>query len=71
MGGLGQQNQERERSTWLAEDEDVWGTEPDIGPSVLGRDFMPDDDDETDSYEEYAQRSVRKPRQDPSRLRGR
>jgi hypothetical protein len=69
MGGLGTQQEERERSTWLAEDEDVWGTDPDIGPSVLGRDLMPDD--EADGYDDYDERPVRKPRQDPSRLGGR
>ncbi|HEY1702843.1 MAG TPA: hypothetical protein VGG75_24315 [Trebonia sp.] len=69
MGGMGMQQEERERSTWLAEDEDVWGTDPDIGPSVLGRDLMPDD--EADGYDDYDERPMRKPRQDPSRLGGR
>jgi hypothetical protein len=54
MGGGGQQGvQERERTTWLSEDEDVWGTEPSVGPGVLGRDFM-DMDDDLDDYEDYA-----------------
>lgn len=35
--GGGDQNKERERSTWLAEDEEVWGTDPDLAPAVLGR----------------------------------
>ena len=52
MGGAGQQQQERERTTWLAEDEDVWGTDPQLGPSVLGRDLL-DDDEEFDSYDEF------------------
>ncbi|WP_329260176.1 hypothetical protein OG417_23920 [Actinoallomurus sp. NBC_01490] len=38
MGGMGGgQNGERERTTWVAEDEEVWGTEPDLAPAVLGR----------------------------------
>lgn len=36
-GGGGQQNQDRERNTWLMEDEDVWENTCDIPPSVLGR----------------------------------
>ena len=46
MGGMGagagQQEKERERTTWLAEDEDVWGTDPDVAPAVVGRDEIPD-----------------------------
>ncbi|MEV0134999.1 hypothetical protein AB0H83_41930 [Dactylosporangium sp. NPDC050688] len=40
MGGMGQggQSKERERTTWLAEDEEVWGTDPDCMPAVVGRD---------------------------------
>ena len=51
MGGMGAggQPQDRERTTWLAEDEDVWGTEPDVAPHVLGRDVV-DDDDEVGDY---------------------
>ncbi|HEY2579884.1 MAG TPA: hypothetical protein VGI74_26525 [Streptosporangiaceae bacterium] len=51
MGGMGGQqgNQERERTTWLSEDEDVWGTDPSVGPGVLGRDFMDLDDVDDDS----------------------
>ena len=39
MGGMGggQQEKERERTTWLSEEEDVWGTDPDCAPAVLGR----------------------------------
>ncbi|MGW1835230.1 WXG100 family type VII secretion target [Streptomyces sp. NPDC002067] len=36
-GGKGQENQERERTTWLAEDAAVWGTDPELAPTVLGR----------------------------------
>ncbi|MEV4813047.1 WXG100 family type VII secretion target [Micromonospora avicenniae] len=39
MGGAGnQQEKERERTTWLAEEEEVWGTDPDVAPAVIGRD---------------------------------
>jgi hypothetical protein len=34
--GQGQQR-DRTRSTWLKEDEEVWGTEPDVAPAVVGR----------------------------------
>jgi uncharacterized protein YukE len=38
MGGPGgQPTQDRERTTWLAEDEEVWGTAPKAAPTVLGR----------------------------------
>ena len=41
MGGMGnpggQSEKERERTTWLAEDEEVWGTDPDCAPAVVGR----------------------------------
>lgn len=51
MGGMGMgqtgMGQERERTTWLSEDEDVWGAQPeDRPPQVLGRDV--DDDDLAD-----------------------
>ncbi|HWS31762.1 MAG TPA: hypothetical protein VN408_03355 [Actinoplanes sp.] len=48
MGGMGgasggQQGQkERERKTWLEEDEEVWGADPDCAPAVLGRGPAPD-----------------------------
>jgi len=35
-GGMGQQEKERQRTTWLDEEEEVWGTDPDIGPAVIG-----------------------------------
>ncbi|MEH1016721.1 hypothetical protein V6U90_26930, partial [Micromonospora sp. CPCC 206060] len=39
MGGGGQpgQDRDRQRSTWLKEDEKVWGTDPDCAPAVIGR----------------------------------
>ena len=73
MGGMGGgaqgQPQERERTTWLAEDEDVWGTDPELTPNVLGRDFA-DDEDDLDAYEEYAEPESES-QQAPSRARGR
>ena len=39
MGGAGTGDEkERERNTWLAEEEDTWGTDPDCAPAVVGRD---------------------------------
>jgi len=71
MGGMGgqQQGQERERTTWLAEDEDVWGTDPQIGPAVLGRDFLADDE-EIDDFDEFDEPAPQ-PRRDPSRIKAR
>jgi hypothetical protein len=41
MGGMGgggsQQEKERERTVWVEEEEDVWGTDPDCAPAVIGR----------------------------------
>ncbi|MCX4745831.1 hypothetical protein OG455_09890 [Kitasatospora sp. NBC_01287] len=37
MGGQQQGNQERQRTTWLAEDEEVWGTESGAVGGVIGR----------------------------------
>ncbi|MDG4795733.1 hypothetical protein [Micromonospora sp. WMMD1082] len=50
MGGMGGQNagkqEERERKTWLTEDEEVWGTDPGVVSTVLGREPLPDADAE-------------------------
>jgi hypothetical protein len=55
MSQNGQQgNQERERTTFLAEDEDVWGTAPTVGPASIGRDFD-DLDDEMGGYDDFAE----------------
>jgi hypothetical protein len=35
-GGHGGEEEERERSTWLTEDEDVWGGNTDLPPPVIG-----------------------------------
>ncbi|GIF25617.1 hypothetical protein BJ973_003895 [Actinoplanes tereljensis] len=43
MGGMGGgkgKEDERERSTWLAEDEEIWGTDPDVSPAVVGREAV-------------------------------
>ncbi|HEY0539502.1 MAG TPA: hypothetical protein VGD53_14085 [Actinoallomurus sp.] len=36
MGGAGGQEEERERTTWLTEDEDVWGGDDPAAPPVIG-----------------------------------
>jgi hypothetical protein len=36
-GGGGEKPRERERQTWLSEDEAVWGTHTDAGSGVIGR----------------------------------
>jgi len=36
-GGQHRQDRDRQRSTWLKEDEKVWGTDPDCAPAVIGR----------------------------------
>jgi hypothetical protein len=37
MGGAGgQQGQDRERSAWLTEDEDIWGADDDVAPPLIG-----------------------------------
>jgi hypothetical protein len=72
MGGMGGQQQgqngERERTTWLAEDEDVWGTDPDVGPAVLGRDLAAYDD--ADDFDDYAE-TAPEPSRTPGRARTR
>ncbi|MFI7122131.1 hypothetical protein [Amycolatopsis sp. NPDC049868] len=35
-GGAGQGKSERDRTTWIAEDEETWGTDPAVAPGVLG-----------------------------------
>jgi hypothetical protein len=35
-GQGGKDEEERERSTWLTEDEDVWSADGDIAPPVIG-----------------------------------
>ncbi|TDC90346.1 hypothetical protein [Actinomadura sp. 7K507] len=35
-GGQGGQGEERDRQTWLSEDEDVWGGDDDTAPPVIG-----------------------------------
>jgi hypothetical protein len=45
-GGAGGQPQERERQTWLSEDEKVWGTSVELGSGVIGR--FHEDEEEAD-----------------------
>ena len=35
-GGHGQGEKERERSTWLTEEDDVWGGDGDAAPPLIG-----------------------------------
>jgi len=49
MGGQGGEKKERERQTWLSEDEKVWGTDVTAGLGVIGR--PEDDEDEIDGEE--------------------
>ena len=48
MGGMGagqgNKQENRERKTWLTEDEDAWGADPGALLAVVGRDRMPDPD---------------------------
>ncbi|MGC4807649.1 hypothetical protein [Micromonospora sp. DT233] len=56
MGG-GQQDRDRQRNTWLKEDEEVWGTDPDCAPAVIGRRRKPgkaDEDEYPTSGDEWA-----------------
>ena len=55
--------------TWLSEDEEVWGTEPALGPAVLGRDF-PADEEDFDSYDEFDE-PAQQPARDRAPTRGR
>jgi hypothetical protein len=46
MGGMGGgqgQSKDRQRNTWLTEDEEVWGTDPECAPAVVGRGDGPTD----------------------------
>jgi hypothetical protein len=46
-GGAGEKPQERERQTWLTEDEEIWGTRVDVRSGAIGR-----LDEEEDEIEE-------------------
>ncbi|MFG1654268.1 hypothetical protein ACGFIE_30470 [Micromonospora sp. NPDC049275] len=50
MGGQAG-GKDRERTTWLAEDEEVWGTDPDLVPAVIGRLDAGDWDADESSWE--------------------
>jgi hypothetical protein len=64
MGGQGggQQQQDRERSTWLAEDEDVWGTDPDAVPAVIGREAVTVSETEAGEFEVTGSRTSQQQR---------
>jgi hypothetical protein len=47
-GGGGEKPQERERQTWLSEDEEIWGTRVGVRSGAIGR-----LDDEVDDVEEF------------------
>ncbi|WP_161684386.1 hypothetical protein [Micromonospora rubida] len=72
MGGPGMggnQDRERQRNTWLKEDERVWGTDPECAPAVIGRRGKPNRG-EDDEYPTSG--DVRNPTQDERRpYRGR
>ncbi|MGW4462616.1 hypothetical protein [Micromonospora sp. NPDC004704] len=66
MGGMGSpgngDNKERERTTWLAEEEEVWGTDPDCAPAVVGRDDGSEyDQSETQTRQPAPTRGPRSP----------
>jgi hypothetical protein len=42
-GGNREKERDRERNTFLTEEEDTWGTSPDCGPAVIGRAELPDE----------------------------
>jgi hypothetical protein len=67
----GNQEQERERSTWLSEDEDVWGTDPATSPQVIGRDSAMDE--EPEDYDAFVERTSHRDqrRTQPRRMDGR
>ncbi|GAB2922096.1 hypothetical protein GCM10027280_06650 [Micromonospora polyrhachis] len=46
------QDRDRQRTTWLKEDEKVWGTDPDCAPAVVGRRGRKTRSDD-DGYDDY------------------
>lgn len=59
-GGAGNDQKERERQTWLSEDEEVWGANEAAGFSVIGR---PDEEDYEFDESIVAAGPIRGPRQ--------
>jgi hypothetical protein len=59
LGGAGDKPKERERQTWLAEDESVWGTGDEAGIAVIGR---PDPEQPYGEEPVPPSRPVRRPR---------
>lgn len=68
MGGMGggaggrDQEKERERTTWLAEDESVWGLRREVAAAVVGADEAEPGDD----YERPTRRPATRPTRSPS-----
>jgi hypothetical protein len=60
--GQGLGKKERERTTWLNEDEKVWGLDDGVGAGVIGR----PDEDEEDEFAEGAAVLPRRPGRDTS-----
>ncbi|MEV0406065.1 hypothetical protein [Actinoallomurus sp. NPDC050550] len=67
-GGLGDKPEERERQTWLSEDEEVWGTRVDVGSGVIGR--LDDEDYEVDETPLVGPVRGRRRTETPRRPRG-
>jgi hypothetical protein len=76
MGGMGgggggaPQGKERERNTWLTEDEDVWGTDPECAPAVIGRAGTDDGDGGQGFEQESRPERPGAPTRTPRRGRG-
>ncbi|MDN3359676.1 hypothetical protein [Actinomadura sp. DC4] len=47
-GGAGEKPQERERQTWLTEDEEIWGTRVDVRSGAIGR--LDEGEDEIEEF---------------------
>ncbi|MET7424482.1 hypothetical protein [Dactylosporangium sp. NPDC005555] len=70
MGGGGKENEkERERTTWLAEEEAVWGTDPDVTAAVIGRE-EPEPEHGTRPVQRPGRPGTTQPTYEPSRGRG-
>ncbi|MFG2042303.1 hypothetical protein [Dactylosporangium sp. NPDC048998] len=68
-GGGKDNEKDRERNTWLTEDEEVWGTDPDVTAAVIGReDYEPEP--ATQPTRRPAQPRKPEPTYEPTRGRG-
>jgi hypothetical protein len=68
MGGSGSspEGKDRERQTWLVEDDDIWGTDPEVGAAVIGRGDSTGDEEEQEYGREITPEQPGGPRR-PSR----